>query len=291
MILRQNTFFLIVFALCMGLNSGPLRAETSGTVNPNSEKGTVSISIGEWPPYTSSHQKHNGVIAHIIQDVFSEMGLKVQFQTMPWARAYEEAASGRFDGTGVWMHKQEREKDFIYSDPILEERFVFFHLKDDPFDWKALEDLKGSMMGGVRASSYGPEMDAAIESGLLTMTRVTRFHQNYSRLLLRRVRLVPMEVNVGYSMIREHIALENQNLITHHPKAFLENFSYVLFPKKSKESKNLVLKFNKQLKIFRKSGRYDQYMADLKAGKYELDKKKSENLPAGFIEAVIFAAF
>ena len=265
-------FILVAAILGMCLNAKPLSAETSGTVSPFLEKNYVTISIGEWPPYTSINQKHNGVIAHIISDIFSELGLKVEFQNMPWARAYEEAASGRTNGTGVWMHKKEREKDFIYSDPILKEQFVFFHLQSDIFDWNTISDLKGSVIGGVRQSSYGPEMDAAINSGLLTMSRVTHFRQNFFRLLEGRIRLFPMEVNVGYSTLKQYVPEDKHELITHHPKPFLENDSYVLFPRKNDESKRLVSAFNLQLKEMRSTGRYDRYFVDLKNGKYDLEK-------------------
>ena len=274
---RNRCFAIFIFVAAvfsLFINTKPLNAETQSPLSFTFEKEFVTISIGEWPPYTSINQKHNGVIAHIITDIFKEMGLKVQFQNMPWARAYEEAASGRFDGTGVWMHKSEREKDFIYSDPILNERFVFFHLKSDALEWSSLSDLKGSVMGGVRQSSYGPEMDAAINSGILTMSRVTHFRQNFFRLLEGRIRLFPMELNVGYSTLKQYVPKDKQNLITHHPKPFLENFSYVLFPRKNQESKKLVAAFNKRLKEFRRTGRYDRYFVDLEAGKYDLEKGK-----------------
>lgn len=273
---HPRSLVLSALLLCMITSVWSVRAETVGTVISSSDDGIVSITIGDWPPYITKMQKHNGVIAHIIRDVFGNMGLEVQYQNLPWARAYEEAASGRFNATGVWMHKKAREKDFIYSDPILKERFVFFHLKEKDFDWNTISDLKGITMGGLRASSYGPEMDVAIKAGILTMTRVTRSHQNFARLLLGRIDMFPLEVNVGYSLMKQHVPLEKQDLITHHPKALLENFSYVLFPKKNKESELLVAEFNKQLSKFRKSGLYERYMSDLKNGKYELDVKLTQ---------------
>lgn len=264
----MSSCLIVVFAMiCFSV---PLSAETLGTVSSSSKKNEIVITTGEWPPYTSSKLKHYGVVAHLITDIFTEMGLKARFQLMPWARAYKEAATGRSDATGVWMYKEEREKDFIYSDPILEERFVLFHLKSDNFDWNRMEDLKGSELGGVRESSYGPKMDAAIKSGMLKMSRVTYFRQNFFRLLEGRIRLFPMEINVGYSTLRQFVPKEKHSLITHHPKSIHENFSHVLFSRASKDSKKLVVAFNKMLQRFRETGRYDQYFKDLKEGDYEL---------------------
>ena len=65
----------------------------------------LQISVGDWPPYLSSELKHDGVIAHLISDVFADEGYRVSFRFLPWPRAYADAAAGKFDASAVWMHK------------------------------------------------------------------------------------------------------------------------------------------------------------------------------------------
>jgi polar amino acid transport system substrate-binding protein len=113
-----------------------------------SEQRVLNISVGDWPPYLSSEMKHSGVIAHLISDLFADEGYHVEFQFLPWPRAYASAAAGRFDASAIWMHKTEREADFLFSAPLLDEQFVFFHLKSLPFDWQRFDDLTGMTLGG-----------------------------------------------------------------------------------------------------------------------------------------------
>lgn len=233
----------------------------------------VDIAVGEWPPYLSQELKHNGAVAHLISDVFLEEGLEVRFTFLPWGRAYEDAANGVYDVTAVWMHKAEREKDFLYSEPVLQEQFVFFHLKSFAFDWSELNDLQDLMIGGGLNYSYGPEFDAALDAGDLRIERVSTDKQNFKKLLLRRIHIFPQEVNVGYSSLRKAVSTDEYEKITHHSKPLLNNLSFLLFPKKEERSDLLLPMFNGRLQKFKESGRYESYFKALQRGEYQLDKE------------------
>jgi polar amino acid transport system substrate-binding protein len=233
------------------------------------EQPELRISVGDWPPYLSSELKHNGVIAHLISDILADEGYRVTFQFLPWPRAYSAAAAGRFDGTAVWMHKAERESDFYFSEPLLDEQFVFFHLKSLPFDWQRFDDLTGMTLGGNLEHSYGPLFDEFMAQGKVKMERVSTNMQNFEKLLKERVVLYPQEMNVGYASLRSHFSASDQAKITHHPKPLLSNYSYLLLPRSLASSTILMARFNQRLADYRKSGRYDRYFADLNQGKYQ----------------------
>jgi len=248
---------VLAFTLCLGIWLRESFAED------------LEVAVGEWPPYLSTDLKHDGVVAHMISDIFSDEGYRVKIRFLPWPRAYKDAAHGIKDATGVWMHKPEREQDFYYSDPILKEQFVFFHLSSFPFDWHSLKDLEGLAIGGGIKYSYGAEFDAALDSGLLTMERVLTEQQNFEKLIRKRIQIYPQELNVGYSVLRAHFTDAVIQQVTHHPKPLLNNLSYVLFPRASSKSQKLLAVFNKRLKMYRRTGKYDAYFEAFHRGAYE----------------------
>ncbi|MGE6791434.1 substrate-binding periplasmic protein [Pseudomonas guineae] len=234
-----------------------------------SEQPELKISVGDWPPYLSEDLQHNGVIAHLISDLLADEGYRVSFQFLPWPRAYSSAAAGRFDATAVWMHKNDREADFFFSAPLLDEQFVFFHLKSLPFGWRSFADLTGMKLGGGLKYSYGPEFDAFLAEGKVKIERVSSDQQNFDKLLKERVVLYPQEMHVGYASLRSHFSAAEQARITHHPKPLLINRSYLMLPKSLAGSPALLERFNKRLQLYRDSGRYQRYFDDLKQGKYQ----------------------
>ncbi len=65
-----------------------------GAATQANEQAELKISVGDWPPYLASDLKHNGVIAHLISDLFADEGYRVKFEFLPWPRAYSSAAAG-----------------------------------------------------------------------------------------------------------------------------------------------------------------------------------------------------
>jgi len=218
----------------------------------------LTISAGEWPPYLSAELPEQGLAAKLIRDIFLEAGYQVRFQFLPWARAYQDTKQGRYAATAVWMKVPNREVDFWYSDAVLEEQFVFFHLKSTAFDFQSLDDLANVNLGGGLGYSYGAAFDAALAAGTIKLSRVGNTEQNFRRLLKGRIQAFPEEIRVGYQVLQSELN-EFSAQISHHPNPLLINQSFVLFPKNSAQSVDLQKIFNRGLAEFRKSGRYQQY--------------------------------
>ncbi|MEH6631613.1 MAG: ABC transporter substrate-binding protein [Halopseudomonas aestusnigri] len=257
----MQRLFVLALGLFLSLSLVPFSAQN--TAQAADDK--ITVTVGEWPPFLSQKLEGGGVIAELIRDIFAAEGVDAELAFLPWARGYHETSIGDHNAMGVWMHKDEREAEFLFSDPVLIEQFVFFYLKETPFEWQGLEDLTGYRMGGGIKYSYGPEFDAALAAGNFFMDRGPNDRNNFEKLLAGRVQLYPQEISVGYFAIRENFTPEQQAMITHHPKAILNNLSYVLFPKSLPGSEALLARFNKRLKEFKESGKYQIYIDRLTA--------------------------
>ena len=82
----------------------------------------------------------------------------------------------------------------MLSDALLDEQFVFFHLKTQPFDCQRFDDLSGMTLGGGLEYSYGPAFDAFLAEGKVRLERVSSDRQNFEKLLKERVVLYPQEL-------------------------------------------------------------------------------------------------
>ena len=229
---------------------------------------TLNISTGEWPPFLSESLPHKGVVAHLITDIFAQANIKVNFTFLPWPRAYHDTINDKYAATAVWMFEQQRAEDYFYSEPVLNERFVFFYHKQRPFDWQNLNDLKGLLLGGGLAYSYGEEFDKALQAGLFDMSRVSTTEQNFKRLAMGRIDAFAEEKSVGYHILAGQLPTI-KNAIVHHPRPLLINKSFVMFPKNNEYSKQWLEIFNQQLLKFKQNGRYQTYFDALDNGAYQ----------------------
>lgn len=229
------------------------------TVALADDERQLSISAGDWPPFFVASEPGQGSVARLVRDIFAEAGYKVEFNFLPWKRAYREAAAGKHDATAIWMYATDREQDFVYSDAVMNERFVLFYRKDAPIQWNRMEDLSDLRLGGSIGYSYGPKFDRAAEYGMLNVEWVASTELNFRRLLFGRIDAFPEEINVGYYILRRETDEDEARQITHHPEPISENQSFLLFPKDQPDTEKLRKIFNNGLKTFRDDGRYNTY--------------------------------
>ncbi|WP_256689448.1 hypothetical protein [Aeromonas veronii] len=117
----------------------------------------LNIIVGEWPPFVSEQSKQHGPVAHLISDLFKEAGYQVKFHFAPWGRVYSLAANSQlYDATAVWMHKTEREQDFLFSEAVLQEQFVFFSLKSRQLQAERLSRSSACGWGAISPTATGP---------------------------------------------------------------------------------------------------------------------------------------
>lgn len=244
---------IILFLLCC---SAVARAET------------VVISTGEYPPYNSESFTHFGLMPRIITEAFKSQGIEAVYQFYPWARAYEMSKAGKVDATAHWYFSEERVADHFYSDTLIEETAVWFHLKGTSFDWARLEDLGKYRIGAVRGYTYTKRFYELIQSGVLEVEFVSDDEQNYRKLLLGRIDAVPEVVDIGLYLLHTHYPPTTVAAVTQHPKAFFKATTHLLFPRGKRGSERLRDIFNKGLEYLRRRELIEKFTLESRQGLY-----------------------
>ncbi|OZG72747.1 hypothetical protein BTA51_14590 [Hahella sp. CCB-MM4] len=227
----------------------------------------VRITNGEWPPYLSENYNHYGVASHIVTEALKLEGVEVEYGFFPWVRSMEFAKSGLWDATIVWTRSAEREAYFYFSDPVIRMEVVFFHRRDKAFKWSSLEDLRGYRIGGTIGYFYGAEFARLEESKILTISRLRSDEQNLKLLLADRLDLFPIELEVGYEVLRRHFTQQQIDLLTT-TRPFRETSYHMLVSKASDKAEMLLNSFNRGLEKLKQSGKFDTMLKSAAFGAY-----------------------
>ncbi len=230
---------------------------------------SIRLTNGEWPPYMSKELEYGGLATRIVTEAFVIKGIQVKFGWFPWKRAFDYAQGGEWDGSVGWIRTPEREQHFYFSEPIFTGEMVFFHLKNYAFDWNTIRDLRGISIGAtIGYGDYGEAFMKAEKAKSIEVHRVPTDKQNYSKLLLGRIKIFPLTREVGYNVLHKNFKPEEVQLITHHPKP-IETWSYYLILSKQTEKSQYLLRiFNEGLRQLKETGKYDQYFEEARQGKY-----------------------
>ena len=230
----------------------------------------ISIATLEYAPFTGKNLRFNGFVNHVIAESFKRKGHAVKFAYLPWKRAVTETQKGQYAALSYVYLSKDREKEFYLSDPISDEKIVFFHLKSNPIqDWETLADLRNYKIGATRGYTYTHEFWQAVESKQLNVDVTDSDRQNFKKLFAGRIDLFPSALANGYSFLRKEFPRSKLRLVTYHPKPLSETTGHLAFSRSRKNSANLLQVFNQGLAELKQTGSYDKFVRDLLDGKYQ----------------------
>lgn len=236
-------------------------------------QGTVRIAGEEWPPYSSQHLEHHGLMIRIITEAFAAEGINVELGFFPSPRVLQLVKSGEWDATGGWTPTEERAADYYFSDPLFDEQMVLFHLKSRAFDWQSVDDLIGQEIGTVYGFHYGNAFEQAQREGVLTTQVEHSDLLNFRKLIDGRVDLVPKNLEGGLSLLQTEFTPQEAALITWHPVPLDEGPLVLMFSRANEANADMVEAFNRGLAAIKQDGRYEQFVMESRRGDYLLNDR------------------
>ena len=244
-------------------------AGSSLMVHNASAAEIITIATLEYAPFTGKNLKFNGFVNHVIAEAFQRKGYSVKFAYLPWKRAVLETKNGQYAALSYVYLSKDRETEFFVSDPISEEKIVFFHLKSNPIqDWENLADLKNYKIGATRGYTYTQEFWQAVDSKRLKVEITDSDSQNFKKLLAGRIDIFPSGLANGYSLLKKEFPASKFQLITFHPKPLAQTTGHLAFSRSRKNSANLLQMFNQGLAELKQEGLYDRFVKNLLDGQY-----------------------
>lgn len=217
---------------------------------------TVTLANGEWPPYHSRYLDGYGAGSRIYSEAFAAVGIAVEYEFMPWNRAFEMVRNGEVEGAVSWMKLPSREVHFWYSDPVLESQNVLFYERDSGLDWETVNDLKDKRIAMMMADSAYEKVHKAVQDGTGEIQIVREYESGMRMLVADRVDLFVCNFDVGLHILnRDHPEVSR---ITWHPVPIMTGESHLIISKKSPRGREMVEKFNLGLRKLKESGRYDR---------------------------------
>ena len=247
----------ILCGLCLG--GAPLRALAWEE---------VALANGEWAPYQSARLPQQGFASHVVSEAFRLAGVKVVYRFYPWARAEAMVRDGSVAGSLVWSETPQRRQFAWFSDTVVVDDEVVFHLATRKMKAERIEDLYGLTMATFNGSRLGG-WQAAIDAGRIRNYVVKDIEAGMRQLLIGRLDFIPLIRSVGFSVLRQHFTPREQAAIVAEPHVFVRAEYGVMFSRKRPGGEALLRRFNAGLAKLKASAEYRQMARDFAAGKYD----------------------
>ncbi len=236
------------------------------------EEMSLTLTTGEYPPDYSENYKHHGLTPHIVTESFALRNVSVKWNFVPWERANHMAQNLYSDATCCWAKTEERQKYFLYSNPVQDRIYVLFHLKNYDFDWQTMDDLQGITISTTIGYAYGKAFDEARKAGKLQVEEAPSDIVNFKKLLSGRIKLLALPVKIGYAIINDTYDTQMAELFTHHPNPFYTYNNHVIISKAHSKADEVLRRFNEGIAELRSTGLYNQFLAEASRGEYLVEK-------------------
>lgn len=218
------------------------------------------LTSGEWPPFFSEQLPCGGVGNRIVAESFKRAGVDVEFVYQPWMRAMRTARYGSAHGSSGWLRTPERERAFLFSDPIFTSRRVFFHRRDNDFRWRTLDDIRDLRVAVTLGSADEFAFEPVLAKGSGKLDLANSYTAGMRKLAAGRVDVYACNLSVGLHVLAHHMPRAEAVRITHHPRPIFEEANHLILSRRLPNAEALMARFNEGLRQLRESGRHAEIM-------------------------------
>ena len=258
---------------------------------------TISVALGEWPPYASEQLPHGGLLPLIMKRAFAYSDIKLQVKFMSWQEAYDKTRLGHYDVSPGWLKTPERETQMHFSQAISYIDLRLLHHHDRNLSWENIEELYPLRLGIVPGYSYSEQLDTAIQSKRINTVEYQNDLAAINAILAKKIDIYPADAMVA-SYLLNKLPEQQRTQIAFDEHTLSNNPVYLIASKTA--SPELINIFNEGLEQLKQSGEYIKILSNLdlvnKIGQlnfYTEDNApinyQSNDGPAGIMVAAIHA--
>ncbi len=141
----------------------------TGSVRAESAAAMPELVTGpDFAPFTGDDLPQGGLMTELVQRAFKAAGRNYEVRFVPWKRGYDGVVSGRFLASFPFVRTPDRERDALFSDPLIEVRQFVYMSTHTRMSFTGPADFRGRVVCAPIGFALPVELDAMARRGELT---------------------------------------------------------------------------------------------------------------------------
>ena len=240
---------MTVFSRVLGIGAVALALTASAA----SGAEDVKLMTGnDYPPFADQGLPEGGMATDVVRTAFKRMGYAPDIVFRPWSRGMVEAQSGQYLATFPWAHSDEREGNFVFSDPLYQFNQYFFTNAGSDVSGTSEEDVTGKRLclpiGYTTAT-----LDDWIEREVIKMVRPPSLTACFQMLDSGRADLIRVNDIIGWSTV-DAVFGDRSNFRVVDGGPVRVSVQYVLFSRNHPDTPDVSVRFNAELDKMNQDG-------------------------------------
>ncbi len=232
-----------------------LRIPSTGTIakhEASGEKVVRLVSGDSYAPFTDRKLPSDGMLTEIVELALKKMGTEYKLEFWGWQHGFDATVEGEFAATFPYTKTPERDKKFIYSEPLYEVLVRWFVKKDSPVNYTEPEDLNGLTV--CKAEGYQIlDVQAFLDKGVkLQLKRPKDIEDCFDMVKKGEADIVVVNEFTGWAIVKKLYGTKEDSRTLDEP--YQSSPLCLLISKRYPERSSFVKNFNKALDELDKEG-------------------------------------
>lgn len=214
------------------------------------------VTGNDYAPFTGRALPGGGMLAQVVQAALAERDIASTLDWRPWNRGYLMTLQGEYDATFPYVRTAEREREYLYSEPLFVAEQYLFSRAGEVFEPDDLAVLAGTRICYPLGWQPPAAIQRLVEEGHLTRHSPTGLDECAKLLLLNRDDFFVSDLRLGQAALRATGAPLSR--FRRSLKIFSSSALHLIVPRRHPRAEELILSFNAGLASLRANGRYQQ---------------------------------
>lgn len=157
----------------------------------------------DYAPFTGLQLPGGGMLTQLVMAALAEQQLAADLDWLPWKRGYLYTRQGRYDGTFPYVRSPDREKDFLYSEPVYTLQQHFFSRQGEAYEPDNLAALTGKRLCYPLGWQPPAVIQGLLDQGLISRYSPASLTACAKMLLLQRTDFLVADHRLGQVALRD----------------------------------------------------------------------------------------
>lgn len=214
------------------------------------------VSGDDYAPFTGEELPGGGMLSQVVQAALAERDIASTLDWRPWNRGYLMTLQGEYDATFPYVHTAEREREYVYSEPLFVAEQHLFSRAGEVFEPDDLAVLAGTRICYPLGWQPPAAIQRLVEAGRLIRHSPTGLDECAKLLLLNRDDFFVSDLRLGQAALRatgEPLSRFRRSL-----KIFSSSALHLIVPRQHPRAEAIIASFNRGLASLRATGKYQQ---------------------------------
>jgi len=204
-----------------------------------------------WPPFTNVETEDSFAI-DLVRDALNRISIKTTVEIYSFKNLISTLNSGKYDGSAALWINDEREKEYNFSKPYLQNQLVLVGHKGIDVSAGSFSELKGKRIGVIENYAYGDKLYANKD---IIIVNGKNNQQNLEKLLTDKIDYMLVDALLIQYMLKYQVNDVTAYLEIGSKPLLIKSLHFVL-RKDIKDSDEIITHFNEEIQKMIADGTY-----------------------------------